>query len=69
MVSCNIGNPLKTNNVVSFQIKFDSKQLDDNEALLNYMAFVNTTSFMEEQQSPTVLRAEVVKKAEVSLKG
>ncbi|KAK6618328.1 hypothetical protein RUM44_002780 [Polyplax serrata] len=69
MVTCNIGNPLKTNSAVTFQIKFDSKQLDDSETELNFSAFVNTTSFQEKPQEPIALRTEVVKKAEVSLKG
>lgn len=64
-----MGNPLKTNSDVSFQIKFDSKQLDDTETQLNFIVFANSTSYEEDPQEPLHLRADVVKIAEVSLKG
>lgn len=69
MVSCNIGNPLKTGSSVSFQVKFDSKQLSDSESRLEFVTFVNSTSHEEEPQGPRRLTAEIVKKAEISLKG
>lgn len=69
MVSCNTGNPLKTNSAVTFQIKFDAKHLDDTETHLDFVVFSNTTSYEEDPQEPSKLRVNVVKKAEVSLKG
>lgn len=68
-MACNVGNPLKTNGEVNFLIKFDSKQLDDSETQLNFIIFANSTSKEEEPQNPLHLRADVVKIAEVSLKG
>lgn len=69
LVVCSLGNPLNKGNGVNIQLRFDPKGLDDAESRLEFIVFANSTSEEVEPQDPLRLRATVVKRAELSLRG
>lgn len=69
MVVCDLGNPLKKSSFSNIQLRFDPKELNDAENQLEFIVISNTTSHEVEPQSPLILRANVIKQAELSLKG
>ncbi|XP_076377738.1 multiple edematous wings isoform X2 [Megalopta genalis] len=69
LVACTIGNPLKKDKMVNIQVRFDPKELEDNESKLGFLIFANSTSKEIKEKEPTRLQATVVKCAELSIKG
>ena len=69
VVECSIGNPFKKDKSVSVKVKFDSKKLDDSESQLVFNVFANSTSREVGEKAPAVLRATVIRRAELSIKG
>ncbi|XP_078051152.1 multiple edematous wings [Augochlora pura] len=69
LVACTIGNPLKKDKMVNIQVRFDPKELEDNESKLGFLIFANSTSKEVKEKEPTRLQATVVKRAELSIKG
>lgn len=69
MISCSIGNPFKKDKTMDIQVRFDPKGLEDNESQLDFTIFANSTSKEVTEKRPTVLRATVLKRAELSIKG
>lgn len=69
MVVCALGNPLKKSSFTDILLRFDPKELNDAENQLEFIVISNTTSHEVEPQSPIILRANVIKQAELSLKG
>lgn len=69
MVACNLGNPLNKGPGVNVQLRFDPKGLSDSETALDFVVFANSTSQQKNPQGPMNLRAQVTKRAELSLKG
>ncbi|XP_043249530.1 integrin alpha-PS1 isoform X2 [Colletes gigas] len=69
IVACSIGNPFKKDKMVNIQVRFDPKELEDNESQLGFMIFANSTSKEIKEKEPTKLRATVLKRAELSIKG
>ncbi|XP_065345499.1 integrin alpha-PS1 isoform X2 [Cloeon dipterum] len=68
LVACSIGNPFKKGKK-QLRLRFDPKELSDRDLQLEFTVSANSTSEDIGQQSPLVLRANVVKKAELSIKG
>ncbi|XP_016838421.1 integrin alpha-PS1 isoform X2 [Nasonia vitripennis] len=69
VIACAIGNPFKRDKTVNIQVRFDPKNLEDNEVKLEFTAFVNSTSKEVSMKQPTHLQATVLKRAEISIKG
>lgn len=69
VIACAIGNPFKRDKTVNIQVRFDPKNLEDNEVKLEFTAFVNSTSKEVSVKQPTYLQATVLKRAEISIKG
>lgn len=69
MVECVLGNPFKKSAMFKIQLKFDLKELNGIGNQLDFEVISNTTSFDVERQMPLNLRVNVVKRAELSLKG
>lgn len=44
LVSCRLGNPLKSGEVVALQLEFDLQKVNNSEPALEFKVFVNTTS-------------------------
>lgn len=66
---CILGNPFKKSAVSNIQLKFDSKELDGIGNQVNFVILSNTTSRELKPQDPLILRVNVIKRAELSLKG
>lgn len=64
-----LGNPLKKSTFANIQLRFDPKELNDAENQLEFVVISNSTSHEVEPQSPLILRVNVIKRAELSLKG
>ncbi|XP_075237654.1 multiple edematous wings [Lycorma delicatula] len=69
MVICSLGNPLKQGTSANIQLRFDPRTLEDGQSWLEFVVFANSTSQEVEPQEPLKLRATVVKRAELSLRG
>lgn len=69
LVACSIGNPFKKDKMVNIQVRFDPKELEDNESQLEFAIFANSTSKEIKEKEPTKLQATVLKRAELSIKG
>ncbi|XP_015598210.1 integrin alpha-PS1 isoform X2 [Cephus cinctus] len=69
LVYCLIGNPFKKDDPLNFQVKFDPKGLEDNEAEIEFVIFANSTSTEITKKEPVRLQATVLKKAELSISG
>jgi len=55
--------------ISNIQLRFDPKELNDSENQLEFIVFSNSTSHEVDPQSPLILRANIIKQAELSLKG
>lgn len=66
---CALGNPFKKSAISNIQLRFDPKELNDSENQLEFIVFSNSTSHEVDPQSPLILRANIIKQAELSLKG
>ncbi|XP_044002303.1 integrin alpha-PS1 isoform X2 [Aphidius gifuensis] len=69
MVICSIGNPLRSNNSAKINIRFDPKDVEDNEPQLKFIIFGNTTSNEINNNKQINLQVIVVKRAELSING
>lgn len=69
MVICTLGNPFKRSASSNIQLRFDPKELNDAENQLEFIVFSNSTSHEKDTQIPLILHANVIKQAELSLKG
>lgn len=69
LVVCSLGNPFNRGIGANILLRFDPKGLDDSESRLEFVVFANSTSHETELEEPLSLRATVVKRAELSLKG
>ncbi|XP_076754708.1 multiple edematous wings [Xylocopa sonorina] len=69
IVSCSIGNPFKKDKLVNIQVRFDPKELEDSKSQLEFVVFANSTSKEIKEKEPIKLRAIVLKRAELSIKG
>lgn len=69
VVLCKLGNPLKRNVKVHTLIRFDPSGLEDSNTVMNFRIFANSTSKPIDQQEDLVLKTNVVKQAELSIKG
>ncbi|XP_060847943.1 integrin alpha-PS1 isoform X2 [Rhopalosiphum padi] len=69
LVVCALGNPFKKSAISNIQLRFDPKELNDSENQLEFIVFSNSTSHEVDPQSPLILRANIIKQAELSLKG
>ncbi|XP_066588057.1 integrin alpha-PS1 isoform X2 [Prorops nasuta] len=69
LVTCSIGNPFKKDKAVNLQVRFNPKNLKDDEAELDFVIFANSTSKELHPKYPQKLQATVVKRAELSIKG
>ncbi|XP_059476549.1 integrin alpha-PS1 isoform X2 [Neocloeon triangulifer] len=68
MVSCSMGNPFKKG-TKHLRLRFDPKDLSDRDLQLLFVVSANSTSEDIGQQGPLIMQANVVKKAELSIKG
>lgn len=69
VVACTLGNPLKRDATAQVMLRFDPRALDDNEPQLLFKVFANSTSKQITPRAKTVLTVNVVKKAELSIRG
>ncbi|KAL1137846.1 hypothetical protein AAG570_009542 [Ranatra chinensis] len=69
LVVCSIGNPLERQSSANVILRFDPKGLTDIETKIEFILSPNTTSTPVEAMTPSILRASVIKRAELSLKG
>jgi len=69
VVVCALGNPFKKFAVFNIQLRFDPKELNDTENQLTFEIFSNSTSHEVNSSSSIILRANVIKQAELSLHG
>lgn len=69
LVLCNLGNPFKKDIPTNILIRFDPKELEDTESMLEFRVFANSTSEEINQQDPLKLHTHVIRKAEISIKG
>lgn len=66
---CAIGNPYRNYSFTNIQLRFDQKDLDVVENHLEFVVFSNSTSHEVDPQKPLFLRVNVIKQAELSLRG
>lgn len=70
LLACSLGNPLtEDQSPVELQVRFDPKDLADTQSRLEFTIWANSTSKEVDPELPLLLRATVVKRAELSLKG
>ncbi|XP_046437434.1 integrin alpha-PS1-like isoform X2 [Daphnia pulex] len=68
MVTCSLGNPFKHGSGY-VKLRFNPSNVEDSEARLAFLIFTNTTSQELEPQGNIPVYANVVKRAEISIKG
>lgn len=68
-VVCTLGNPFKKSASSNIQLRFDPKELNDAENQVEFIVTSNSTSHEVDPQSPLILHINVIKQAELSLKG
>lgn len=69
IVACTLGNPLKRDATAQVMLRFDPSALDDSEPQLSFKVFANSTSKQITLREKTTLTVNVVKKAELSIRG
>lgn len=69
VVACTLGNPLKRNASVTTTLRFDPSGLEDSHPVLSFTIFANSTSKEISPEGPRELRANIVKQAEMSIRG
>lgn len=69
IVACTVGNPFKRNAIAQVMLRFDPVGLDDSERQLSFNVFANSTSKQITPREKTTLTVNVVKKAELSIRG
>lgn len=68
-VACTLGNPLKRNTIAHVMLRFDPTALDDSEPSLSFKIFANSTSKQIKPRKKTILTVNIVKRAELSIRG
>ncbi|EFX85337.1 hypothetical protein DAPPUDRAFT_314098 [Daphnia pulex] len=68
MVTCSLGNPFKHGSGY-VKLRFNPSNVEDSEARLAFLIFTNTTSQELEPEGNIPVYANVVKRAEISIKG
>uniref|UniRef100_A0A336MNG2 CSON003849 protein n=1 Tax=Culicoides sonorensis TaxID=179676 RepID=A0A336MNG2_CULSO len=68
-IACTLGNPMKRNMTASLVVRFEPSALDDKTENLDFKIWANSTSKQLIHRDDIVLRAKIVKKAEVSILG
>lgn len=68
-IACTLGNPMKRDTTASVTVRFDPSALDDSMSNLDFRIFANSTSKQINPRPDVLLRAKIVKKAEVSIVG
>ena len=68
LVVCSIGNPFRKDKDVNIRVRFDPKGVKD-ELQLRFVIFANSTSKEITDKQPTILYADVLKRAELSIEG
>lgn len=69
VVSCTLGNPFKRDGVANVTLRFDPSDLEDRETKLQFRIFANSTSNQIKPRADTLINLNVVKRAELSIKG
>lgn len=69
VVACTLGNPLRRYGSAQVMLRFDPSGLEDSEPRMQFQVFANSTSKQIEPRKKTVLTVNVVKKAELSIRG
>lgn len=69
VVACTLGNPLRRDAVAQVMLRFDPIGLEDSAPKLSFKVFANSTSKQLISRKDTILTVNVVKKAELSIKG
>lgn len=69
IVACTLGNPMKRDANVKITIRFDPSKLDDSEPQLSFKVFANSTSKQTTPREKSVINVNVVKRAELSIRG
>ncbi|XP_054716032.1 integrin alpha-PS1-like [Uloborus diversus] len=68
VLKCEIGNPMNLGEV-EFQIRFSPRNISDDEKRLKFILKANTTSIEVSPEEDLVLKADVVRVAELELRG
>lgn len=68
-VACTLGNPLRRDSSAQIMLRFDPSGLEDSETKLSFKIFANSTSKQITPREKTTLNINVVKKAELSIRG
>lgn len=69
VVACTLGNPLRRDAFAQVTLRFDPIGLEDSEPKLSFKVFANSTSKQILPREKTILTVNVVKKAELSIRG
>lgn len=69
VVACTLGNPLRRGASARVMLRFDPSGLEDSEPRLQFKVFANSTSRQINPREKTVLTVNVVKRAELSIRG
>lgn len=69
LIMCSLGNPLKRSLWAQTTLKFDPSKLEDSEPQVTFTIFANSTSKQKIQRKPFILKTNVVKQAELDIKG
>lgn len=69
IVACTLGNPFKRNALANVVLRFDPSALDDSEPRLSFRVFANSTSKQIIPREKSILLVNVIKKAELSIRG
>lgn len=69
VVACTLGNPLRRDAFAQVMLRFDPIGLEDSEPKLSFKVFANSTSKQIIPREKTILTVNVVKKAELSIRG
>lgn len=68
-IACTLGNPMKRDTTASVTVRFEPSGLDDSTSNLDFRVFTNSTSKQITPREDVLLKANIVKKAEVSIVG
>lgn len=69
VVACTLGNPLRRDAFAQVMLRFDPIGLEDSAPKLSFRVFANSTSKQIVPREKTILTVNVVKKAELSIRG
>lgn len=69
VVSCTLGNPLRRNASAQVMLRFNPSGLEDSAPRLSFTLFANSTSKQIIPREKTTLNVNVVKKAELTIRG